>query len=49
MSVFEIEADWERLDRGTPEERACFAAIGMKFNNVWLTRAEELVRWPLKG
>jgi len=41
MSVFEIEADWERLDRGTPEERACFAAIGMKFNNVWLTRAED--------
>lgn len=37
----EIRADWEKLERGTPEERACFAAIGIQYGNVWLTEAED--------
>jgi hypothetical protein len=32
-----ISADWEQLDSGTPEERACFAAIGIRVHNQWLT------------
>ncbi|MGQ0664230.1 MAG: hypothetical protein ACT4P2_11735 [Pseudomonadota bacterium] len=36
-----IEADWEVLGRGTPEERACFAALGLRYGNVWLTQAED--------
>lgn len=31
-----ISADWERLDEGTAEERACFAAIGIWRNDVSL-------------
>ncbi len=37
----EIEAEWEALERGAPEERATFAAIGVRFGNVWLTEAED--------
>ncbi len=36
-----IEADWENLERGTPEERACFAAVGIRQGNIWLTQAED--------
>jgi hypothetical protein len=36
-----IEADWETLGRGSPEERACFAAIGIKYGDHWLSRAED--------
>ncbi len=36
-----IEADWERLDAGAPEERACFAAIGIFSGSIELTRAED--------
>ncbi len=36
-----IEADWETLDRGSPEERACFAALGILYKDVWLTRADD--------
>lgn len=36
-----IEADWERLEAGTPEDRACFAAIGIRAGDVWLTQAED--------
>jgi hypothetical protein len=32
-----ITAEWERLDEGTTEERACFAAVGILCNNRWLT------------
>ena len=38
---FEIRADWEKLERGSPEERACFAAIGIRYHNLWLTEAED--------
>jgi len=32
-----IAADWERLDQGSPEERACFAAIGLRYDDQWLS------------
>jgi hypothetical protein len=32
-----ITADWEQLDSGSPEERACFASLGIQANNIWLT------------
>ncbi len=32
-----IEAEWEQLDRGSPEERACFAALGIQCDGHWLT------------
>lgn len=38
---FEIRAEWEKLERGAPEERACFAAIGIRYHRVWLTEAED--------
>ncbi len=34
-------ADWEALDRGDPEDRACFAALGIEFGGIWLTEAED--------
>lgn len=37
----EIKADWEKLEAGPPEERATFAAIGIRYNNAWLTEAED--------
>ena len=36
-----ITAEWERLDEGTPEERACFAAVGVLWNNQWLTEGRD--------
>ncbi|MDR3537165.1 MAG: hypothetical protein P4L71_11755 [Acetobacteraceae bacterium] len=36
-----ITADWERLDEGSPEERACFAAIGILCNDHWLTEGHD--------
>ena len=36
-----IDATWERLDAGCPEERACFAAIGIWCYDRWLTEAED--------
>lgn len=38
---FEIRSDWEKLGRGTPEDRACFSALGVRYGNVWLTQAED--------
>lgn len=40
-ALLSIEAKWEALGRGSPEERACFAAIGIRYGDVWLTRAED--------
>lgn len=39
--TLEIEADWLSLERGSPEERACFAALGIRHNDTWLTQAED--------
>ena len=36
-----IKADWEHLDEGSPEERACFAAIGILWNETWLTEGRD--------
>jgi hypothetical protein len=46
---FEIRADWEKLERGTPEDRACFAAIGLRYGNVWLTEAEDSFVHRVRG
>lgn len=32
-----IAADWERLDEGSPEERACFGSLAIRYDDVWLT------------
>jgi hypothetical protein len=36
-----ITADWERLDEGLPEERACFAAVGIYSGEVCLTEGHD--------
>jgi hypothetical protein len=36
-----IMANWETLDRGSPEEKACFAALGIQCNNHWLTEGRD--------
>lgn len=37
----ELKADWEKLEVGSPEERATFAAIGIRYDDLWLTEAED--------
>jgi hypothetical protein len=36
-----ITAEWELLDTGPPEERACFAALGIQAHGVWLTEGRD--------
>jgi hypothetical protein len=36
-----ITADWERLDEGPPEERACFAAVGIYCGDLCLTEGHD--------
>ena len=36
-----ITTDWEHLEEGATEERACFAAIGVCWNNIWLTEGRD--------
>jgi hypothetical protein len=36
-----ISAEWETLDSGSPEERACFAALGIRAQNFWLTEGSD--------
>ena len=38
---FFIDPSWERLDRGSPEEKACFALLGVRCHGAWLTEAED--------
>lgn len=40
---WKITAAWESLDSGSPEERACFAAIGIKAGNFWLTEGRDAI------
>lgn len=40
-SQLDIEAEWEILKSGVPEERACFAAIGIRFGDLWLTEVSD--------
>jgi hypothetical protein len=37
----EICADWEMLQHAAPEERACVAALGIRYGSIWLTEAED--------
>ncbi len=36
-----ISTEWEPLDSGPPEEKACFAAIGIQAHGVWLTEGRD--------
>jgi hypothetical protein len=36
-----IEADWEQSTCGSPEERACFAELGIRYDGIWLTQAND--------
>lgn len=38
-----ITIGWERLEKGSPEERACFAAIGIRAHNIWLTEGQDTI------
>ena len=38
-----ISLEWEALDSGPPEERACFAAIGIQAHSIWLTEGLDLL------
>lgn len=38
---FELVADWERLDRGSEQERACFASVGIRAGTTWLTEVDD--------
>ena len=40
-SRLKFSAEWERLDQGAAEERACFAAIGIWWNDISLTPAHD--------
>jgi hypothetical protein len=40
-SSLDIEADWENSESGRPEDAATFAALGIRFGNLWLTEAED--------
>lgn len=39
--VLSITADWEPLAEGEPEERACFASLGIRYGNRWLTEGQD--------
>jgi hypothetical protein len=41
LANWTIAADWERLEVGPPEERACFAAIGIQAHSQWLTEGRD--------
>jgi len=38
-----ITADWENLDEGSPEERACFAALGIQASDIWFTEGRDAI------
>lgn len=41
----QISAEWEILPEGTPEEQACFAELGIRCHDIWLTEGHDsLVR-----
>ena len=41
--AWSITADWEPLDSGSPEERACFAAIGIYVRNHCLSEGNDIL------
>src|SRR5882724_11291963 len=38
-----IKTDWELLNGGSPEEQACFAAIGIQAHGTWLTEGSDAI------
>lgn len=38
-----ITAGWESLESGPPEERACFAAVGIQAHDRWLTEGRDAI------
>jgi hypothetical protein len=38
-----IKTGWERLESGPPEERACFAAVGILAHSTWLTEGRDAI------
>jgi hypothetical protein len=38
-----INLDWETLDSGPPEERSCFAAVGIQAHDIWLTEGLDIL------
>lgn len=43
LGAWEIAADWESLDVGSDEERACFAALGIRAHSIWLTEGHDAI------
>lgn len=39
--MFRLTADWEKLDEGTPEEIACFAALQIELNHVLISEGHD--------
>jgi hypothetical protein len=39
--MFELTADWEALNEGSPEEVACFAQVRIAMNGVLLSEAHD--------
>lgn len=40
-SALRFDAEWEILQSGSPEERACFAQIGIQHGDRWLTEVDD--------
>lgn len=40
---WEIAAGWEVLDAGSDEERACFATLGIRAHDTWLTEGHDAI------
>lgn len=36
-----VRTEWEALDAGSPEERACFGALGIQAHGFWLTEGRD--------
>ena len=43
LGTWEITAGWEALDTGSDEERACFAAVGIRAHSIWLTEGHDAI------
>ena len=39
--ALKFDAEWEILQSGSPEERACFAQIGIQYGDRWLTEVDD--------
>jgi hypothetical protein len=48
-TAWQITADWHNLDAGSPEERACFAALGIHARGHWLTEGRDALESTLRN